>query len=243
MRICIVIPARYKSSRFPGKPLTLINGKALIVRVARIAQKVLNYEDVYVATDNIKIENLCKKNNIKTIFTSLKHQTGTDRLAEVSSKISYDYFINLQGDEPTVDPSDLKACIEYGKKYPNHVINFYHPIIGFDPSSRSIPKVVFNNNNDLIYISRSLIPGNKEEINTSQEYFRQVCIYGFNKNHLKAFSSIERTKLEINEDIEILRFFDLSIPIKTFLSKKCGPAVDYPEDISKVIKYLEDNKD
>ena len=242
MKTSIVIPARFQSSRFPGKPLVLIDGVPLIVRVAKIAQEVLGYADVYVATDNNQILDLCKINRIKCVLTSNKHPTGTDRLAEVSKKIPYDYFINLQGDEPTVDPNDIISCMEYGQKYPNHVINFYHPIRDCDPNSRSIPKVVFNKNNDLVYISRALIPSNKEENNSNQKFNRQVCIYGLSKAHLKAFSSIKRSSIEVAEDIEILRFFDLSIPIKVFLSRKCGPAVDYPEDVSKVSKYILENK-
>ena len=241
MKPCIIIPARYKSSRFPGKPLVMINGQALVVRVARIAQNVLPPNDVYVATDNDQIANLCEINSINAIMTSSNHETGTDRIAEVAMKLPYDYFINLQGDEPTVEPKDISSCIKYGKEYPNHVINFYHPIKDADPSSNSIPKVVFNESNDLIYISRSLIPGNKENLNSPILYNRQVCIYGFNHYHLNAYKSISRSKIEKAEDIEILRFFDLSIPIKIFLSKKCGPAVDYPNDINKVLDYMKKN--
>ena len=104
MKPCIVIPARYSSSRFPGKPLTIIRNKPLIVRVAEIAHKVLPPSDVYVATDNNLIAEVCNDNGINFIMTSLSHKTGTDRVAEVASKIKYDYFVNLQGDEPTVNP-------------------------------------------------------------------------------------------------------------------------------------------
>ena len=221
MKPCIIIPARYSSSRFPGKPLAIINDQPLIVKVAKIAHKVLSPSDVYVATDNNLIAKICNENGINFIITSLNHKTGTDRVAEVASKTEYDYFINLQGDEPTVNPKDIELCIKYGKKYPNHVINFYHPIIGCDPSSNSIPKVVFNESNDLIYISRSLIPGNKIESNNLNRFYRQVCIYGFNLNHLNLFKSRGRSSIEIQEDIEILRFFDLFVSIKVFLSQSC----------------------
>ena len=239
MNPCIIIPARYNSSRFPGKPLAKIAGETLISRVVKIAYEVLDPAHVYVATDSDLIRKHCSETNIKTIMTSDKNLTGTDRIAEAALCLNYDYYINLQGDEPTVDPLDLKLCIKLGKQYPNHVINFYHPIYDTNPSSTSLPKVVFNESNDLIYISRSLIPGGKDKDNISKNYNRQVCIYGFNKKHLSSFASLERKSLlEEKEDIEILRFFDLNIPIKVFLSRSCGPAVDYPSDIPKVINYL-----
>ncbi|MDC3148151.1 3-deoxy-manno-octulosonate cytidylyltransferase, partial [Prochlorococcus sp. AH-716-I07] len=104
-------------------------------------------------------------------------------------------------------------------------------------------KVVFNESNDLIYISRSLIPGSKKQNDQKNQFYRQVCIYGFSKDHLNAFGAFNRKSiLEEKEDIEILRFFELSIPIKVFLSRNCGPAVDYPEDIQKVLKYLKGDK-
>ena len=238
MKPCIVIPARYSSSRFPGKPLALIKDQPLIVKVAKLAHKVLPASDVYVATDNNLIAEVCNDNGINFIMTSSSHKTGTDRVAEVASKIEYDYFINLQGDEPTVNPKDIESCINYGDRYPNHVINFYHPIIDCDPALNSIPKVVFNESNELVYISRSLIPGNKINSKNKMNYYRQVCIYGFNRSQLKIFKSRGRSLIEIQEDIEILRFFELSIPIKVFLSRTCGPAVDYPEDVEKVVEYL-----
>ncbi len=239
MKPCIIIPARYNSSRFPGKPLALIDGISLIVRVARVAQSVLAPEDVYVATDSELILQHCEFNNVQSILSSKKHITGTDRVAEVADSLKYDYFVNLQGDEPTVNPLDILSCIEYGEKYPSHVINFYHPIFDDDPSSKSLPKVVFNESNDLIYISRSVIPGTKSINPIKTNYYRQVCIYGYTFDHLKAFGDFSRKSLlEDKEDIEILRFFELSIPIKVFLSRSCGPAVDFPEDIQKVLKYL-----
>lgn len=239
MNPCILIPARYNSSRFPGKPLALISGETLISRVAKIAHKVLNPSHVYVVTDSQLIQNHCKSLNIQTIMTSSDNLTGTDRIAEAANSLNYDFYINLQGDEPTVNPLDIESCISYGQDYPNYVINFYHPIVDTDPSSLSIPKVVFNESNDLIYISRSLVPGNKKTEDLNKTFYRQVCIYGFSQEHLKSFSSFNRkSKLEKEEDIEILRFFELTIPIKTFLSRDCGPAVDYPEDILAVEKYL-----
>ena len=239
MNPCILIPARFASSRFPGKPLAIIDGQSLISRVARIAHKVLDPSDVYVVTDSEEIKSHCEDSNIQTIMTSNSHLTGTDRIAEAANFLKYDYFVNLQGDEPTINPIDLTECIKFGQKYPNHVINFYHPIKEVDPSSNSIPKVVFNESNDLLYISRELIPASKEKSFRLKQYNRQVCIYGFKKEHLVAFAKLKRkSKLEEIEDIEILRFFELSIPVKVFLARSCGPAVDYPDDIEKVKKYL-----
>ena len=104
--------------------MALIKDQPLIVKVAKLAHKVLPASDVYVATDNNLIAEVCNDNGINFFMTSSSHKTGTDRVAEVASKIEYDYFINLQGDEPTVNPKDIESCINYGDRYPNRICNF-----------------------------------------------------------------------------------------------------------------------
>ena len=159
----------------------------MVIRVADICSKIQKV-NVYVATDSKKIAKVVKKYGYNYIFTSSSCLTGTDRVAEASKKIRSKIFINVQGDEPTINPSDIKKVIETKKKFPNHVICGYDKVHDFEnPASINLPKVVVNSKGELIYISRALVPGKKKESQKIQ-YHKQVCIYAFNKKQLKMFS-------------------------------------------------------
>ena len=121
MKTVIIIPARYRSSRYKGKPLVKILGREMILRVADICSKVIRIKDLYIATDHLKIAKLVKKEKYNVIMTSPKCLTGTDRVAEAAKKINSKIYINVQGDEPTIDPKDIKKIIQAKIKYPGHV--------------------------------------------------------------------------------------------------------------------------
>ena len=162
MKTVIIIPARFKSSRFPGKPLTPILGKPMILWVAEICAKVLPVEFVYIATDDSRIKEIVENAGFNVVMTSEKALTGTDRIADAANQIDADIYINVQGDEPLLNPNDILSIINIKKKYPNEVINGYCRISdNEDPTSLNIPKVVFNENSQMIYMSRQLIPGTK----------------------------------------------------------------------------------
>ena len=238
MTTSIIIPARYGSSRYRGKPLVKILGKEMVLRVADICRKIKNVK-VFIATDSKKIANVAKKKGYDYIFTSTTCLTGTDRVAEASKKIRSKIYINVQGDEPTINPKDIKKVIKIKKKFPNHVICGYDIVNKLeDPSSNNLPKVVLNSSNELLYISRALIPGKKnksEKIN----YFKQVCIYAFNQFQLKKFySKKKKSHVEKIEDIEILRFFDYGIKIKMLKLNSNSVAVDEISDVKKAEKIL-----
>ena len=164
MKAVIIIPARYQSSRFPGKPLKKILNKEMIIWVAEACEKVLDKKLVYVATDNDKIHDKVKEFGFQTISTSKLCLTGTDRVAEASKKINSEIYINVQGDEPLVKPRDIKSILNEKLKYPEHVICGYTEILkNENPLNKNIPKVVLNEKNELIYISRSLVPGSKDK--------------------------------------------------------------------------------
>lgn len=239
MKIAIVIPARYKSSRFPGKPLATIKGKEMILRVLEICKKVLKIDDIYVATENKLIKKKVNKYGFKVIMTSSKCKTGTDRLAEAAKKIKAKIFINVQGDEPLIKPQDIKKIILAKKKYPNKVICGYTTINEKDSNNKNIPKVLFNIDNELIYMSRLPIPGSKNKIRKNKKYFKQVCVYAFNKNELNKFYNFGKKSIaEQQEDIELLRFFDLGIPVQMIKLSKGSIAVDVKADIKKVEFFL-----
>lgn len=234
MNYCIIIPARYESSRLPGKPLIDLCGTPMIVRTYQQCIKACPSEKVYVATDDKRIRDVCESNNIQVIMTSSECLTGTDRIAECSKYIDADVFINVQGDEPLFNPKDLDILISYVEKYPSEILNGYCRINDENLfRSGSIPKVVFRPDGRLLYMSRSPIPTNKKQ--GFEQAWRQVCAYAFPRKALKDFSSIsEKTRLENIEDIEILRFLELGWEVRMIELSSESIAVDTPDDIQRV---------
>ena len=239
MEISIIIPARYGSSRYKGKPLVKLLGREMILRVADICLNVVKKQKLYIATDDNRIAKKVSENGFNFIMTSKRCLTGTDRVAEASKKIRSDIYINVQGEEPTIRPVDIKKIIESKIKFPNHVICGYDKIHKYEnPFNLNLPKVVVNEKNDLVYMSRSVIPGSKKKLK-KKYYFKQVCIYAFNKNELKKFHSRnQKGKLEKIEDIEILRFFEDDIKIKMVKLNSSSVAVDEKSDVKKAEKIM-----
>lgn len=241
MKKVIIIPARYQSSRFPGKPLMKILNKELILWAVEISNSVVGKKNTYVATDSSLIKNFLKKNKINYVMTSKNCLTGTDRVAEAAKKIKSDIYINLQGDEPLVKKSDVQKIINQKIKNYNNVICGYSSLMkNENPKNINIPKILFNKNKKLIYASRLPIPGNKKRTGQCL-FFKQVCVYAFNSNELKKFKNCKKkTYYETQEDIELLRFFDLDIDIKMQKMSSSSMAVDVRSDIKKIEKYLND---
>ncbi len=236
MKIIGIIPARYQSSRFPGKPLVHILGKPLVVHVCEKVEAALGKGNTFVATDDDRIATIVENAGYQVVMTSSSALTGTDRLWEAAQKIEADIYVNVQGDEPMVSPDDIIRVAELKKKYPGKVINGMYPLTEEEnPGDVNIPKVLVNKNDDLIYMSRLAIPGIKSQKNENPEYLKQVCIYAFNYDELKAYGETQtKAEFEEFEDIEILRFFDLEIPVKMVMMSKVSLAVDNPPDVQKV---------
>jgi 3-deoxy-manno-octulosonate cytidylyltransferase (CMP-KDO synthetase) len=238
MDTAIIIPARYQSTRFPGKPLINILGKSMIRRVWEQCEKALPSKNIFVATDSEKIKNHCLENNIQVLLTSSDCLTGTDRVYEASKQIQAETIINVQGDEPLVNPEDIKMVIEESKRYPNKIINAMCPILEEkDFRSINVPKVVVRKDFQLLYMSRAPIPIDK--INSFSKAWKQVCIYAFPKNALKNFSlEGSKTPLEFLEDIEILRFLELGYDIKMIEVSTSSIAVDVQKDVKRVVEAI-----
>ena len=244
--ILVVIPARWKSSRLPGKPLKKIAGKPMLKRVYdRCDETGLN---VIVATDDERIASYCKEENIEYIMTSDGCLTGTDRVAEVSDRLNYSGYINVQGDEPFVSPEDILAVekeMQIGDKREvlcgmcriDNLDHYYSP---------HVPKVVFDedrgdHSGKLRYISRAPIPAVKEGYSPPKDdMWKQVCIYGFQNIHLRKFTNSynkqsldnpDKTRLEFIEDIEILRFVEKDIPVRMMKLKGSAMSVDTEKDL------------
>ena len=226
MKVIAVIPARYASSRFPGKPLVPIADKPLILHVVEKVEAALGKDSTYVATDDVRIKDVVEANGTNVVMTSSDHPTGTDRLWEVAQEIHADIYINVQGDEPMINPNDITKIINVKSENPDFIVNGMGNLQeNEDPQNINIPKVLVNSRNDLIYMSRLAIPGIKSSKVGSPIYKKQICIYAFNYKELEAYGKCSgKAEYEKFEDIEILRFFDLGMPIKMVELQKASLA-------------------
>ena len=240
MKSVVIIPARYKSSRFPGKPLVNLLGKPMILWVSELSAKAVGQENVYIATDDKRISKVVVDAGFNAIMTSDKCFTGTDRLAEAAKQISADIYINVQGDEPLVNPKDIVNIIKAKKLYYNEIINGYCSISSEeDPNNVNIPKVIFTEDNSLVYMSRQAIPGFKDNSQAPSQYYKQVCIYAFTADELKSYADYGRkSTLEASEDIEIIRFLEWGKKIRMVKTSPGSLAVDTQEDVAKVEQGL-----
>lgn len=234
MEYLVVIPARYVSSRLPGKPLVDLCGTPMIVRTYRRCALAAPAERICVATEDDRIRHVCESAGIRTVMTSADCLTGTDRVAQVAENIAADTYINVQGDEPLFNPADLRKLIEAARMRPQTVMNGYCAIADQEAfRSPMIPKVVFRPDGRLLYMSRGAIPTTKKL--AFHQAWRQVCAYAFPPKALKDFSSCAtKTTLEEMEDIEILRFLELGWEIQMLEMSDHSIAVDTPEDAERV---------
>jgi 3-deoxy-manno-octulosonate cytidylyltransferase (CMP-KDO synthetase) len=233
-RFVIIIPARLKSTRFPGKPLIDICGKSMIQHVWERCCLALPEQLVYVATDSTKIAKHCQNLGIQVIMTPESCLTGTDRVYEASKQVDAEIYINVQGDEPLIDPQDIKNVIECSSASPDDIVSAMCSIENeIDFYSSSVPKVVTRPDGRLLYMSRAAIPTNKNLGFMLAK--KQVCIYAFPKTTLEKFASVNsKTALEQIEDIEVLRFLELGYEVKMTEVSSSSVAIDFPEDVIRV---------
>ena len=235
-----LIPSRLNSKRLKNKSLLEIDGLPMIVHTFKRAMLAKKLDKVIVCTDNKKTKSVVENHGGNAILTSKKHNNGTERIAEVSKKFNCKLVIDIQGDEPLLDPNDIRKVIDEKLKYMDSVINCMSRLNSTEASNRNIPKVVANFNNGLVYISRSGIPGTK--YGHSKKLYKQVCIYAFTKDELDKFYQYGlkngKSPLEWTEDIEILRFVELGIKVKMIEVYGNTHAVDIPEDVKIVEEIL-----
>jgi len=208
----------------------------MIAWVAQAAARALGKENVYVATDDQRIKTTVLNYGFQAIMTPSDVLTGTDRVAYAAMNIPADIYLNIQGDEPLLSHDNINKIIEEKKMYPDFVINAMAKITKEeDPHSVNLPKVVFNEDFQLVYMSRLPVPGTKRGMPDNLCRYKQVCIYAFSQDQLKKFYQLQRkSALEQAEDIEILRFLELGIPVRMCEVESGALAVDIPEDVSKV---------
>lgn len=230
----VIIPARFESSRLPGKPLIPLCGVPMIVRTYRQCIKACPASSIYVATDDERIAKVCIKYGIRVLMTSKYCLTGTDRVAECAKQLDADIYINVQGDEPVFNPEDLTVVLTKAQMFPGEVLNGFCAI---DDETLfhnlGIPKVVMRKDNRLLYMSRSAIPGTKKQ--DFVRGWRQICLYAFPRLALQTFAEYGRkTPLEEIEDIEILRFLELGWDVRMVELSNDSIAVDCPDDVARV---------
>ncbi len=247
MKILGVIPARYASTRFPGKPLVDIAGKTMIQRVYEQALKSEKLDEVVVATDDERILLHIQELGYRAILTSSDHQSGTDRCAEVAEKLpGFDVIINIQGDEPFIDPKQIDLLCSCFADAGTELATLIKPIKTLEElNNPNSPKVVLNRNNEAIYFSRHAIPyyRGKDEANQLEDitYYNHIGIYGYRTETLKAITKLPVSMLERAESLEQLRWIENGYRIKTSVTELETYAVDTPEDLERLRRKA--NKD
>ena len=241
MKVVAVIPSRYQSSRFPGKPLADICGRPMVWWVYQQCKKVKEFEEVYVATDSEEIEKECKRYGMNVIMTKNNHPTHVHRIHEVSEKIVADYYVVVCGDEPLIDPNTIKMAFPESnneKFYVGGLCRYFSdPAEVIDPANI---KVVTNNNDECILLSRAPIPFPYKTI--MFKYKKVVGVECYNKEALDFFVNTEKGFLEKIEDVTLQRFLENKIHIKYKLVDSVSLSVDTPRDLEKVIDIMQKNK-
>lgn len=243
-----IIPARYASTRFPGKPLAKINGKSMIQRVYEQVSLVL--KDVYVATDDKRIFDEVIRFGGKAVMTSDQHKSGTDRCFEAYTKINNDkkVIINIQGDEPFIHPSQLEAICQCFENENTQIATLVKPFKQedkiedlFNPNS---PKVVLNKQNEAIYFSRSVIPYlrgiQQEDWLKNHTYFKHIGLYAYRADVLKEITLLPQSELEKAESLEQLRWIENGYRIKVGKTDIETIGIDTPEDLEKAEQFMKE---
>jgi 3-deoxy-manno-octulosonate cytidylyltransferase (CMP-KDO synthetase) len=235
-----IIPARYASTRFPGKPLVNIAGKSMIQRVYEQAKKCAQLSEVMVATDDNRIFEHVLNLGGKAVMTSSTHQSGTDRCAEVAGKHpEYDVIINIQGDEPYIDPEQISKLISCFNDTDTQIATLIKKISNEQELHNvNSPKVIINKNSEAIYFSRSPLPHirSQEPQNWLQHftYYKHIGIYGYRADVLKQITKLPVSPLEKAESLEQLRWVENGYKIKVAETEIETIAIDTPEDLKKL---------
>ncbi len=245
MKPIVIIPARYGSTRFPGKPLVKIKGKTMIQRVYEQAKQVI--DDVWVATDDLRIESAVAKFGGQSVMTSSKHVSGTDRIAEAFSLIEnnedFSIVINIQGDEPFIEPSQIEQLYKLCSDPKAQIATLIKKITAvddlFNPNKPKVIRDVFDN---AIYFSRSPIPFfrdlDKVQWHTKHTYYKHIGVYAYKSAILKEITNLIPTKLEKVENLEQLRWIENRYTIKTGITQYENLSVDTEDDLNEILQKM-----
>lgn len=246
MKFIGIIPARYASTRFPGKPLAMLGGKTMIERVYRQVEGVL--DDVLVATDDARIFDAVKQFGGKVVMTSTAHKSGTDRVHEAFNNVGggFDVVVNIQGDEPFIQAEQLlslRQCFDDPTVDIATLVKPFKPEDGFEALENvNSPKVVVNNKMEALYFSRSIIPytrgKDKKEWLSGHTYYKHIGLYAYRANVLQEITSLPQSSLELAESLEQLRWLENGYKIKVGISEIEAIGIDTPEDLMRAEEFL-----
>ncbi|MBE6186177.1 MAG: 3-deoxy-manno-octulosonate cytidylyltransferase [Rikenellaceae bacterium] len=246
MKFIVIIPARYASTRFPGKPLALLGGKPMIQRVYEQVAGVV--EDVVVATDDERIYNAVEAFGGRVVMTSANHKSGTDRCWEAYQKQGeeFDVVINVQGDEPFIAHSQLKAIMACFEDEATDIATLVKPFTEEDGlaalENPNSPKVVLDKQSRAIYFSRSVIPYlrgvEREQWLKTQTYYKHIGMYAFRADVLREVTSLAQSPLELAESLEQLRWLENGYKIGVGISNVETVGIDTPEDLQRAEAFL-----
>lgn len=246
MKFIGIIPARYASTRFPGKPLAKIGDMTMIERVYRRASLALDH--VAVATDDVRIFDTVTGFGGQAVMTSTEHRSGTDRCYEAFTKLGYDadVIINIQGDEPFIDPSQieaLKSCFDRPDTHIATLVRRFDPAAGFDALfNPNTPKVVLDNEGCALYFSRSIIPyvRNKgwQDWTEATTFYTHVGLYAYRRDVLAEIVKLPQSQLELAESLEQLRWLQAGYRIRTAATDCPTIGIDTPADLERAIASL-----
>ena len=243
MKFIGLIPARYASTRFPGKPLALLAGKPVIQHVYEQAVKVL--DAVYVATDDERIYNKVLEFGGKAVMTSTEHHSGTDRIEEALEKVGgdFDVVVNIQGDEPFIAQSQIETLCHCFEDETTQIATLGKPFECFEAvENPNSPKIVVDNRGYAMYFSRSIIPFvrgvERQEWLKKYPFLKHLGIYAYRKEVLKAITRLPQSSLELAESLEQLRWLENGYRIKVGITNVETVGIDTPEDLQRAEDFI-----
>lgn len=246
MKFLGIIPARYASTRFPAKPLAMLGGKTVIQRVYEQVSGVM--DDAYVATDDERIEAAVKAFGGKVVMTSVHHKSGTDRCYEAMTRIGgqFDVVVNIQGDEPFIQPSQLhsiQACFQDPATQIATLVKPFTPQDGLQAlQNPNSPKVVLDKNRNALYFSRSVIPYlrgvDSAEWLSRHTYYKHIGLYAYRTEVLKEITALPQSPLELAESLEQLRWLENGYVIKAGITEVETIGIDTPQDLQRAEEFL-----
>lgn len=249
MKFLGIIPARYASTRFPAKPLAMLGGKTVIQRVYEQVAGIL--DDAWVATDDERIEQAVKAFGGKVVMTSTAHKSGTDRCYEAYTKVGqgFDVVVNIQGDEPFIQRSQLeavKACFDDASTQIATLVKPFSADDAFEVlENANSPKVVVNKNFQALYFSRSIIPyqrnADKQDWLKGHTYYKHIGLYAYRAAVLQEITALPQSSLELAESLEQLRWLENGYTIKVGLSDVETIGIDTPQDLERAELFLKEH--
>jgi 3-deoxy-manno-octulosonate cytidylyltransferase (CMP-KDO synthetase) len=237
MIITGIIPARFASTRFPGKPLILIGGKTMVQRVYEQVMKSKLINQVIVATDSREIFDCVNSFGGKVIMTSNKHKTGTDRICEAAKKIKSDIILNIQGDEPFINPKDIDNAIKPLLKDVSLNVSTLAVELKKNLNNVNKVKVIFDKNNNALLFSRSIIPNNFKSI-ANLKHYKHLGLYVYRKSFLLKFNKTKQTAIELAESLEQLRILWMGEKIRVVITRDDSISIDTKSDLRRILNYI-----